>query len=131
MFTAVQAALITSLQIAGMTKEKTMKKRIAIYSIDKTVSYFRTNEECENDGTIILDESGTLEDFETEEKAIEKIKNIYGISCDFQSWFKEYGDEKGRWFGCQTENENGDADDDGKYLADYNIYLKVYEEVEL
>lgn len=98
------------------------KQLLAVWSINKMVTKF--NEETQ-------DWSGEMSDFgqildgkmlvSSEKELLDKIQGEYYYP------FEPVPDEAGRFETNQTENDEGLTDPDGKWLADYNLYVEYYQ----
>lgn len=101
---------------------------LAKYYLDKTVTAY--NEESGDWSGQIQDmgeiEKGTL-DVESMEDAVKQLSDKFGL--DFEPFGEEENEHLGiRFSVAQAENDEGMEDPKGKYLADYELYIKLYQE---
>ena len=96
---------------------------LAKYDVNKMVTDF--NEESQDWSGQTRDfgdvTKGTM-DVGSVEEFLEKIQNELGLQFPFEA----VPDEPGRYETNQAEDGDGRADDNGKWLADYNVYVKFY-----
>lgn len=101
-------------------------KYLATYSVFKMVTEF--NEAAQDwsgkvsDHGVIL--KGTVM-VDSEREALRKVQDKLCSNLRAAS-FEEFDGEPGRFDMNQCEDADGIQDDDGKWLADYSIYIKLY-----
>jgi hypothetical protein len=102
-----------------------MKKYIAKYYFLKIVT--KIGEECTPENEHDFSESGFIE-FNYNENPLKKIKEKYGIDCEFKK--ADYAEGKENlWVGSQRIDQFFSADEKGNYNALYQICFTIYEEI--
>lgn len=104
-----------------------MTNIIAEYHIDKLVSTWSNKTGAGTQYREDMQEHGFIQCTD-EMNALEKIMDIYSLDNIFEKFDGETPNYI-RFCGNQIENDMGEKDENGKYLADYNIYIALYQKI--
>jgi hypothetical protein len=102
-----------------------MTNIIAIYSIEKTICSWTSDGSGEEHRPLFSESCNPPIPCASLAEALEKIIDKYGFPSNEFEEVNDYTHDH-RYTYNQIENNNGDCDINGEWLADYNIFIDLY-----